>query len=212
VRVAVIDDPSGNPDDWVIRMLDAPAPPFDAVLGDAVVRDGDNLVTIAYRYVGQHAGMLARVPVVALLSGSFDGLEWWTGEQSGWVGTAELAGGPLVVLDDAGPECSLHFDATRSRWVHVFSRGFPSSTVAVHIASALTGPWSAARDVLTPPEYGRSDLLIYAAKAHPELTAPHAGLAVTYATNAFDFSSLFSEPGTAVYWPHFVPLDPFGFE
>ena len=107
------------------------------------------------------------------------------------------------MLDPAGPECSVHFDGSLGRFVHVRSDGFGQSTVAVSFAQRLEGPWSAPRVVYRPPEDGRPNALVYAAKGHAELVG--ANLVVTYATNTFaGFQSLVNDP--SVYYPRFVRL------
>jgi hypothetical protein len=106
------------------------------------------------------------------------------------------------VLDEAGPECSLH--RARGAWLHVYSRGFGRTSVALHTASASTGPWSAPRDVFTPVESRDEKPFVYAGKAHPEVDAGAGWLAVSYAANAFDFAALFTAAGQReLYWPRF---------
>src|SRR5204862_5299423 len=107
-------------------------------------------------------------------------------------------------IESAGTEFSVHFDATSKKWVHVTSHGFGASTIALRFADAITGPWSAQTDVYTPPESKSAKPFVYAAKAHPELATGTGDLAVTYATNSFDFPTLFKPEGGALYWPRFV--------
>lgn len=70
-------------------------------------------------------------------------------------------------------------------------------------------PWGALSDVYTPPESksAKPKPFVYAAKAHPEIaTGGSDDLAVTYATNSFDFGTLFEPEGAALYWPRFVKV------
>jgi len=69
-------------------------------------------------------------------------------------------------------------------------------------APALTGPWSAPQMVYRPPEYYRPNMMIYAAKAHPELTG--GDLILTYATNTFKFAEQLTD--SLIYYPRFVRL------
>jgi len=80
--------------------------------------------------------------------------------------------------------------------------GFGSADVMMRTAPVLTGPWSAPQMVYRPSEYYRPRVMIYAGKAHPELTG--ADLVVTYATNAFEFEELLTDSQT--YYPRFVRL------
>ena len=202
--LALVEDPSGSPADWIVRRVDGGPLPFDAQIGIAAVIEGAHLVALCSRFEGAHAGLLARFPLAELEAGSLSGMQWWQGESEGWVDASATGVSPATVMDDAGPEASLHFDAALGLWIHVASRGFGRTTIAVRTAAALTGPWSAQRDVFTPPESLSSSPFVYAAKAHPELQGPEGELVITYATNSFDFFSLFEGEGLDLYWPHFV--------
>jgi hypothetical protein len=203
VRAAIVDDPSADPRAWSPRFVELPSLPFDAVVGGAVIEDGAFVVALATRFHGAHAGYLARMPTAALLEGRAE-LALWTG--AAWTPLADLRGAPAVVLDDAGPECSIHFDARTHRWVHIASVGFGATSIAARFAEAITGPWSAPRVVFKPQESSLPHVLVYAAKAHPELEA-NGALAVTYVANPEDFSSLFKPEGAALYWPRFLRID-----
>jgi hypothetical protein len=195
-RIALVDNPNDSPGKWNVRTIDGPKPPFDAVPGAAVVRQNGFVVALAPQFKGSHDAYLVRFSESALLSGNLAG-EWWTGSE--W----KTDGAPAVVIPSAGTECSVHFDGTR--WVHVTSKGFGATTIAVRVADKLEGPWSDAIDAYTPPESKSAKPFVYAAKAHPELDG-HGQLVVTYATNSADFSTLFKPEGAALYWPRFVRI------
>lgn len=205
-RIVVIDAPEQPPAQWRPRWLAPPPAPFDAVVGTAVVEEGAHLIAVAIREAGVHAGHLARFHTDDLRAGRARAPEWWQGGR--WVAQDALHGPPDVVLPDAGAECSLHFDPRRGRWLHVASRGFGATTIAVRESHALTGPWSGPVDVFTPPESRSARPFVYAAKAHPELRAPHPGeVLLTYAANSFEFGDLFTPEGErGLYWPRFVRL------
>jgi uncharacterized protein DUF4185 len=205
-RIAIIDNPDDDPSTWAPRYLDPAPAPFDAIVGSAVARDGDYLVALAPRN-DTHAGQLARFVPTDLLAGVV-APEWWAGSARGWVAEADLGGPPAIVIDDAGSEASLHEVATSSAWVHVASRGFGKTTIALRRAPAITGPWSPPVDAFTPPESNGPRPFVYAAKAHPELTTGDpADLVATYATNSFTFADLLTGEGMeSLYWPRFVRL------
>jgi hypothetical protein len=56
--------------------------------------------------------------------------------------------------------------------------------------------------VYRPPEYERPNIMIYSAKAHPQLTG--AELVLTYSTNTFEFEEHLTDP--SIYYPRFVRL------
>jgi len=109
-------------------------------------------------------------------------------------------------MDDAGAECSLHWDPRSKSFIHIASYGFGASTIGLRRAKTLTGPWSSPDIVYRPPESDGPRPFVYAAKAHPELVGPDAkDLVVTYATNSFEFADLFTTHGErSLYWPRFV--------
>ncbi len=208
-RLALVDDPTLPPSAWRPRYVDPPTQPAGVaafVVGSAVVRVGDHLVALAVGGGSAHHGYLVRWPASALAQGDLTGAEWLT--ERGWVTSAALGtDSPAMVLDDAGSECSIHRDEAHGRWVHIVSRGFGASTIALRTAPALEGPWSAPVDVFTPPESQGARPFVYGAKAHPELTAPGGDLVVTYASNSLTFGDLFTPAGSAsLYWPRFVRL------
>lgn len=195
-RLAIASNPDESPAKWNIRMIDGTKMPFDAVPGAAVVRKDGFVIALAPQFQGSHDAYLVRFPEGALLAGDTTA-EWWTGSQ--WTSD----GKPAVVIPSAGTECSVRFDGTR--WIHVTSKGFGASTISIRVSDKLEGPWSDAVDAYTPPESNSAKPFVYAAKAHPEL-AGNGQLVVTYATNSFDFWSLFKPEGANLYWPRFVRI------
>jgi hypothetical protein len=211
--VAIIDDPDAPAETWRPLIVEGGSSAFDASPATAVVRDGDWIVAVAIRQEGTHAGALVRWPADELARGDLSGAEWWAGEPRGWVAEAALGpDGPAFVIDDAGSECSLHWDARVEAFVHIASYGFGATTIGLRTAPALTGPWSRQILVYHPPESDGRRPFVYAAKGHPELIGPDAAdLVVTYAANSFEFGDLFSPEGQrSLYWPRFVavPLGP----
>jgi hypothetical protein len=207
--LAIVDNPDAPPGEWRPRIVEAPAARFDAVPAVAVLQEDAHVVAVAIRQRGTHAGALVRFPALEVAAGRFSGAEWWAGEARGWLPEAELgSAGPEFVLDDAGAECSLHYDADSGRFVHVASYGFGATTIGVRMAPALTGPWSPPAMMYRPPESDGLRPFVYAAKAHPQLRGDEAGLLlVTYVASSFEFSDLLTPQGERErYWPRFVAL------
>lgn len=207
--IAVVDEPDTSPEFWRPRIFAAFPAAFDAMPATAVVQDGEYVFAVAIRQNGMHAGALVRYRADSLAKGDLGHAEWWAGNARGWVREVAVgADGPVFVIDDAGAECSLHWDARMQSYVHVASYGFGASTIGVRKAPALTGPWSAPVQIYRPPESAGTRPLVYAAKAHPELIAlDSADLLVTYAANSFEFADLFTLEGTgSLYWPRFVAI------
>jgi hypothetical protein len=208
--IAMIVNPDGDPARWRMRIVDQPQLPFDALPGSAAVLDGAYVVSLATREQGTHAGAIVRYRLDAFGKREPPDGEWWLGDAKGWVATPAVGkDGPAFVIDDAGAECSLHWDERLHAYVHVASYGFGASVIGVRTAPALTGPWSTAHVAYRPPESDAARPFVYAGKAHPELAAA-PGILVTYVANTFDPKTLVSPEGEqTLYWPHFVaiPID-----
>lgn len=208
--LALIDNPDADADDWQVRLYDAPALPFEALPGAAVVADGEHLIALAIRHQGRHAGTLVRYRLADLLRGDTGTPAWWGGDALGWQPAHALPDGPAWLFDDSGSEASLHYDACRQAFVHVASYGFGATTLGLRTATAITGPWSAPRTVYTPPESRQPNAFVYAGKAHPHwITTPPGSLVLSYVANAFDSRELFTPAGEAgLYWPRLLQLPP----
>jgi hypothetical protein len=201
-RALVIANPDDDPKAWRTTAVDltgTPGMPSGIDLSTAVVRQGDDVYMLAVAESNDHAGYLAKARATDLAAGNFSAIAWWNG--SAYV----VGAAPAKVMDNAGPENSLHFDATRKKWIHVRTDGFGATTIVVSFADRIEGPWSAPRTIFRPPEDDRSDAFVYAAKGHPELTAVDADLVVTYATNTMaDFNTLVHD--SLIYYPRFVKV------
>lgn len=207
--VVIINNPEEPVESWQMNVFKGPAMPFDVIPATAVIQMNDHLVAVTIRQSGTHAGTLIRFPIQSLLEGSFNAVQWWYGDDIGWVSdVGPEMGLPRFVLDDAGSECSIHWDGDLQSFVHVASYGFGQSTIGVRYAKAITGPWSPPITVFHPPESKRKNPFVYAAKAHPELkNETKQGLVITYVANSFDFFDLLTDHGTEnLYWPRFVQL------
>ena len=215
-RAVLIADASGAPDTWSPQLLSSTVAPGGIVAGAALNRLGDYVVSLAEREPGDHAGFLVRWRTTDLAAGAIDAQEWWTSDR-GFVAPAALGGAPSVVIANAGPESSLHFDQASGRFVHVRSDGFGATNIVVSFAPAITGPWSTPVFAFRPPESDHPGAFVYAGKAHPELMsvgappkdggaegAVSSALAVTYAANSFDFAQLVADP--SLYYPRFAIL------
>ncbi len=206
--LAVIDKPDAAPSGWRVRIVDGPALPFDALPATAVVRDGDQIVALAIPTQGSKRGLLVRYSASALASGNLSTAQWWTGSITGWVPTVSVGpSGPTAVMDDAGAESSVHWDAPHNVFVHVASYGFGATTIGVRTAPTITGPWSAPITVYRPPESDGAQPFVYAAKAHPTLSGPNGDLVVTYVANSFTIADLFTANGSrTLYWPRMTAV------
>lgn len=204
-RALRVPDPSGAPLDWTLEPTAVHAPAFAPASNVACSAVDGNFLVAVVTDDGAHDGYLARWPLTRIAFGEdLAEPEWWTGTT--WLPEAVLTKAPKVVIPDGATECSLHYD-TYAGWLYTWSRGFGNTTIAMRTAWQLTGPWSDPFDVFTPPEAEVPDAFVYAAKAHPMLTAPSGSVMITYADNSFTFGDLFDPAHAAtLYWPHVVEL------
>jgi hypothetical protein len=199
----MVENPDAQPSVWRIVPLDTRENPLGLTVGfSAVRRLGD------YVYAFSGPADVASTPIYAVRWRAADvrrGLlthpEWWAGERFGWVAdSSRTARRP--VFEPGQSELSIHLDPVTQQFLEVQTAGFGAADVVMRAARSLTGPWSGTRMLYRPPEYYRPNVMIYAAKAHPELTG--ADLIVTYATNSFRFADHVSD--SLLYYPRFVRL------
>lgn len=192
---------AGPPNEWQMEWLDAPANDYGVLLaGPALVEDD-------YVYVHGFGGAahdiyLVRWPVAAAAAGNLSQPEWWTGAEQGWVLQQELTALPRPLFTRGQTEFTVHYDAGLRQYVAIQTVGFPQAELAFRVAPALTGPWSAPTVFYRPEEYDIREVMIYAAKAHPELQAAGADQVLTYATNSLSPTNLMSDD--QLYYPRFL--------
>jgi len=199
----MVENPDADPSSWRTRTLETPANPLGIMVGFAgVVTLGDYVVALGSENpVKSHPIYAARWPAEEVRRGNLLHPEWWAGEPLGWVqDSSSTQRWPL--FENGQSDLSIHVDQATQRFLVVHTQGFGPADVMMRAAPTLTGPWSAPKLVYRPPEYYRPNVMIYAGKAHPELTG--SNLVLTYATNSFQFAELLTD--TLVYYPRFVRL------
>ena len=199
-KVAFVTNPDADPASWNVAFGNLPAFAFPIAFGAAVVRDGGYVYAYGDAEPGDHSVYVARFDASALDSGDASSPVFWNG--SAWA-AAGASPPPAIfpsgnALENPPTELSVQKRADGS-WLAVHSIGFGATKVAVRTATAPQGPWTPACAVFTPPESSRPNVLVYAAKAHPELpTDARGALVVTYATNGDATNDM------SVYFPRFV--------
>jgi hypothetical protein len=186
-----------DPNAWDWRDLQLPEVSFGARIGASVLAFEGHVYAYAVEEPGGHDVYLLRWAEQAFDLGELAAPEWWDG---GWVPHGSLDGAPAVVIEDAQTEFSVSLQEGSGRFVLVQTEGFGGTTIGIRTAARPEGPWSARTTVWRPPESDREGVLVYAAKAHPELEGE--GLVVTYASNATDFGVLVRDE--TLYYPRFV--------
>jgi hypothetical protein len=137
---------------------------------------------------------------------ALDDPEWWTTGKSFVRQSAITDGAQLAPLfNDGQVELSVHYDATRQRFIEIQMQGLfvadKATQIGLRTAPQPEGPWSALTPFYRPAEHtlaNAADLAAYAAKAHPEQRG--ADLVLSYVVN--DLKRF--PPGDSVYYPKLV--------
>lgn len=200
-NAVLVDNPDEPPTRWRRTTLDTPRSPLGVTVGSGgVLGLGEYVYAFgAQEPVKSHPVFLARWPTEDARRGKLETPEWWGGPHVGWVpDTADTARWP--VFENGQTELTVHFDHHTGLFLAFQTVGFGPADVAVRSAPALTGPWTAARTVHRPAEHARPNVMIYAAKAHPQLAG--GAPVLTYATNTFAFAEQFTD--SLIYYPRFL--------
>jgi hypothetical protein len=198
-RVVFVTNPDADPPSWNVTSGNLPSFAFPIAFGAAVVKDGAYVYAFGDQELGDHSVYVARFDASALDAGDASSPLFYSG--GAWVapsGSAPPAIFPSKsALDNPPTEFSVQKRADGT-WLAVHSIGFGATQIAVRTAPAPEGPWTLPCAAFTPPESGRANVIVYAAKAHPEL----GPLVITYATNSTDLATLAND--MSLYFPRFV--------
>ncbi|MGE3972863.1 MAG: DUF4185 domain-containing protein [Porticoccaceae bacterium] len=199
----MVDNPDSEPSAWAMRELKTAENPLGIPVGFAAVLQQDGYVYAfgSQEPVKSHPIYAARWTTRQIRNGKLLSPEWWGGDRSGWVANSSSAP-RWPIFENGQAEGSIHWDQASQGFIAVHSQGFGAADIVLRAAPHLTGPWSAPRMIYRPSEYYRPQRMIYAAKAHPELSG--ADLVLTYNSNSFDFSEQVSDH--SIYYPRFVRL------
>jgi Domain of unknown function (DUF4185) len=200
----LIDNLQLEPSQWSIKKLSVPQNQFGVLVGSAsVVRDGEHV--IAFSVQGRtHDVYLVRWPLTDASNGDLTHPEWWTGRETGWIQQRELTELPTPLFTPGQTEFTVHRSEELDSYLQIQFTGFPRTSLGFRMAHALTGPWSRLEPFYRPEEARADDpgVMLYAAKAHPEQAAD--GLALTYASNAFQLARVIDDQ--SLYFPRFVTV------
>ena len=168
------------------------------IVGASVLLDGEFVYAYAVREPGDHAVLLLRWSRADFVRGDLMQPVWFAGEERGFA-----AARPGRRVSRAGATEFSIAPRPRGGYVQVQSRGFGAGADrAAHRAAASPGRSGRSRTCTCPTKLARPGVLLYAARAHPELRG--AELVVTYASNTLDPNALLTD--LDLYFPRFVRL------
>jgi hypothetical protein len=143
--------------------------------------------------------VLARAPVSAVQE--FASWRFRTG--SGW---SDKEADATAVVENVSSEVSVHRLPSKNsnKWVMVYTEPPLGSGILIRTSVSAAGPWSEPTRVYTCPEPGTDPrLMVYSAKAHPELSA-EGELLISYSVNSTDFWDVAAHADK--YRPRFVRI------
>lgn len=198
----LVTNPDEDPPHWEFEWLETPENRGQIIIGSGSVLSRGGFV---YAFGAQEPGPLQHVYLVRwrtedVLRGGLEGMEWWGGNDRGWLPDSDTGFGAQPVFSEGQTEFTVHYDENSGDFFEFQTVGFGAAAVVRRTAPELTGPWSVPDTVFTPPQVRFPRIMIYQGKAHPHLEG--ADLVVTYCTNSFDFGDHTAERW--LYYPRFV--------
>jgi hypothetical protein len=198
-RAVSVAHPERPPSEWHLEWLKTPENPFGLVVSGSVIQVGEHVCAFSVREP-DHTIHLVRWPVAQVMGDDLSQPQWWAGEAQGWVIQQDLIEAPQALFSEGHTEFTVHYEPSLDQFLEIQTVGFGQADLGFRLADAPTGTWSPIERFYRPEEYEVSNILIYAAKAHPHLTG--ADLVLTYATNTHPFARLVRRDD--LYYPRFL--------
>ena len=140
-------------------------------LGNAVGQDAGTLYLLGGCGSGARAAFVARIPVEDAAAGRWTALQQWSSSGQ-WEGMGSPTSPPQQLFDFVPSEATLTYHAALGVWVVLTVNTFLSSSITMHTAAAVQGPYTATSIYTIPAEMLAGGAFCYAGKVHPELTPP----------------------------------------
>lgn len=193
-RALRVANPSDPPEKWAITEAGESADRLRTILGAGALAEDEHIHLYGWRDMpGLRQAYLTRATREQPLD--LNRLEWWDGE--GWTPNQE---GARVLFDQAATEFTVHRRGSRLCLIQLV--GLEDARFAIRWADRPEGPWTDPEPFFAPEEAGREGVILYAGKAHPELSG--ADLVLTYASNGTDIDITLGDD--RIYYPRFVRM------
>jgi serine/threonine protein kinase len=202
-QAVMINNPDQDPSEWQLTWLESPANEFGAMVGSGgVLQLGEYVYAFSHRDIEIPLVLLARWQVENLLKGDLSGIQWWAGEDKGWVRQADLEAPPDPLMHDPQVDMSVYYNISTWQFVCIQTLGFGQAVIGLRTAGQPTGPWREPDTVYIPPEFNQPKIDISGAKGHPQLVG--ADLVLTYFAKSSGFFEPYSD--SLMGYPRFVRL------
>lgn len=213
--VATVENPHDEVPNWRVATMDNPhaaiptrnsSPDRDAAVGWGVelLHYKDDMADSVLIYGARKSGWANEILVARAPANSITTFAEWQFYSGGkWSSDVAQA---TPVADGVTTEFSMTevvHDGQR-RYVLISSEILFGGRIFARISDSPFGPWSNPTPIFQVPELERNTkYFTYAAKAHPELSAP-GELLLTYVVNSFDFAAMVNDAD--IYRPRFLRL------
>jgi hypothetical protein len=197
-------NPDDDPDRWEIEYLEAKSNNLQIIVGSGGVLQWENFIYAfgAQELESKHDIYLVRWSIENIIEGQLDLMQWWGGDQLGWINTDARINSAVPVFNKGQTEFTVHYDEKESVFVEIQTEGFGSANIVRRNATSIAGPWSDPEIIFSPAQFQFPNIMIYQGKAHPYLLG--AFPVVTYCTNSFEFADHLREDW--LYYPRFVRI------
>lgn len=197
--VAIIDNPSDDPDKWEIHYFKGPETYGVIVGSSALLQDDFYVYAFGVKEPATHETYLLRFEKSNLMNGELSDLQWWV--DNNW--TEEIYEEPTsAALFTGQTEFSVHYEPCLKKYIQVQTYGIGKASIGYRLADQLYGPWSDPV-FLYKPRLKEDQEFVYSANAHPELTAE--GMIITYNINNLDFGRLVNNE--EIYFPAIIRIE-----
>jgi hypothetical protein len=204
-----VENPLEDPARWHTRSVKIGNSAKAINFGVACLADAEYLYAycsypLSGKRLAGHPTVLARIDRRRLAALDMSGWQYWCNK-----GTAEHQGqwqrkleNPVILFQDGAPEMSVKRVAGIAGFIAAYMPPF-SRTIFLRHAPAPQGPWSERIAAYQCPEKDPG-ILVYSAKAHPQLAPGKLRLALTYCRNSEQFARHFDRP--EIYFPQGVEV------
>jgi hypothetical protein len=198
-RAVSISNPEQPPSEWDMQWLETPGNPFGLIVSGSIMRVGEYVLAFSVKEP-EHTIHLVRWPVAQVMNEDLTQPQWWTGAENGWVVQQEMVEKPHALFSEGQTEFTVHYEPALDQFLEIQTVGFGKADLGYRLSDDPTGAWAPMERFYRPEEQQISDVLIYAAKAHPHLEG--ADLVLTYATNIVGYGRLVARDD--LYYPRFL--------
>lgn len=198
----LIKDRRASPDQWEWTPVDTPPPLPGLPLILSFVFSEKKYLYGFFTHAKTHGVYLCRWPINDFFNEHLLNPSWWCEKRRNWIrAEGRKKNGDIAPLFSEGQmEFTIEWQPVLKKYLLIQSQGFGNAAIGMRTADSVTGPWSSFKPLYSVPEGNRPNLLIYAAKSHPELKG--APVILTYAVNSLDFKEVLSD--NRIYFPYFL--------